>query len=138
MESEAAEEDIECGEPVQDILFVPKRRSIGNRIREFGHGGPQEGVRSAGVGHEDLSHGFMKGAFRGAHEDQFGGDPRRGSWQAMWRPPHVDGNCSRCCRGCCSADHPEADLFRARGWKKGQRHSFNVGDWVNLIEFSLE
>ena len=39
----------------------------------FGHGGPREGVRSAGVGHEVCPRIHERGISR-RHEDRFGGD----------------------------------------------------------------
>ena len=72
-EQAAEEEDIECGEPVQDILFVPKRRSMATGFESSDMVDLKRGVRSAGVGHEVCPRIHERGISR-RHEDQFGGD----------------------------------------------------------------
>ena len=79
-EQAAEEEDVECREPVQDILFVPQRRSMATGFENLDMVDLERVCEVRALVMKSVS-GFMKGAFRGALKVSLGSG--RDSWQAM-------------------------------------------------------
>ena len=126
---QAAEEDIECGEPVQDILFVPERRSMATGFESLDMVDLERVFEVRALVMKSVP-GFMKGAFRGAMkislEEIKKGQLASNVWKLFMLLPRM-----LLCRPPRGGLVPRKRLEERLG-------AFNVGDWVNLIEFSLE
>ena len=134
-EQAAEEEDIECGEPVQDILFVPKRRSMATGFESSDMVDLKRVFEVRALVMKSVP-GFMKGAFRGAMKISLE-EIKKGQlasnvetttrgWKLFMLLPRM-----LLCRP------PQGGLVPRKRLEE-RFAAFNAGDWVNLIEFSLE
>ena len=134
-EQAAEEEDVECGEPVQDILFVPERRSMATGFESLDMVDLERVFEVRALVMESVP-GFMKGAFRGAMKISLE-EIKKGQlasnvetttrgWKLFMLLPRM-----LLCRP------PRGGLIPRKRLEE-RLAAFNVGDWVNLIEFSLE
>ena len=119
-------------EPVQDILFVPERRSMATGFESLDMVDFERVFEVRALVMKSVP-GFMKGAFRGAMKISLE-EIKKGQlasnvetttrgWKLFMLLPRM-----LLCRP------PRGGLIP----RKRLEERFNAGDWVNLIEFSLE
>ena len=134
-EQAGEEEQVECGEPVQDILFLPERRSMATGFESLDVVDLEKVFEVRALVMKSVP-GFMKGAFRGAlkislEEIRKGQVTRNAEtttrgWKLFMLLPRM-----LLCRP------PRGDLIPRKRLEE-RLAAFNTGDWVTLVEFSLE
>ena len=135
-EKAAEEEDGECREPVQDIVFVPQRRSMAAGFESLDMVDLERVFEVRALVMKSVP-GFMKGAFRGALKISLEEIIRKGQlasnvetttrgWKLFMLLPRM-----LLCRP------PRGGLIPRKRLEE-RLAAFNDGDWVTLIEFSLE